>query len=252
MSLRSSGLKLLRGFWELEMRPERGGRITSLRLDGEELLEQGIGVDDPGAAGFVAGGAFGWDEMVPTVDATETLPDHGEAWRLPWKVVAQDATTALMRGRGRVVSWELERRIDVDERVAVTYIYRNVAAEPQRAYWCAHPLFRFESGMEIGVPDGSRLAQLAEGTSEKLFLPKGSVDRVRLGWRSGAAIELAWDLELTPYVGVWVCNGDLGGYRQIAIEPATGGGDRPDSAEPAPLLGPGEELRWWLEVRDAR
>ena len=72
--------------WELEVRPERGGRITSLRLDGEELLDQGIGVDEPGTAGFVESGAWGWDEMVPTVDATETLPDHGEAWRLPWTV----------------------------------------------------------------------------------------------------------------------------------------------------------------------
>src|SRR4029077_3628023 len=26
--------------WALEIRPERGGRITSLRLDGEELLDQ--------------------------------------------------------------------------------------------------------------------------------------------------------------------------------------------------------------------
>ena len=237
--------------WELEVRPERGGRVTSLRLDAEELLEQGIGIDDPGADGFVAGGAFGWDEMVPTLDATDTLPDHGEAWRLPWEVVRQDATTVLTRARGQVVSWELERQIDVGERVTVTYIYRNVGAEPHRGYWCAHPLFKFERGMEIGVPGGSGLSQLAEGASEKLFLPKGSIDRVRLGWRSGAAIELLWDVEAAPHVGVWVCNGDLGGYRQIAIEPATGGGDRPDSSEPAPWLEPGRELKWWLEVRDA-
>ena len=63
--------------WELESRPERGGRITSLRLDGEELLDQGIGVDQPTAKGFVEGGAWGWDEMVPNVEETDTLPDHG-------------------------------------------------------------------------------------------------------------------------------------------------------------------------------
>ena len=45
---------------------------------------------------------------------------------------------------------------------------------------------------------------------------------------------------------------DLGGYRQIAIEPATGGADRPHLAVPPPLLEPNEELRWWLEVRDSR
>ena len=69
---------------------------------------------------------------------------------------------------------------------------------------------------------------------------------------SGAAVEVAWDPILTPYIGIWACNGDLGGYRQIAIEPATGGGDRPHLAVPPPLLDPGAELSWWLEIRDTR
>jgi hypothetical protein len=246
-------LKLLNGAWELVVRPERGGRITSLRLDGEELLEQGIGIDNPQAWGFVSGGAWGWDEMVPTVEATATLPDHGEAWRLPWQVGAKTRSSVFMRCSGRVVPWELGRRIELDgDRVRVSYVYTNRGSSPHHAYWCAHPLFKFEPAMEIAVPGGSRLSQLAEGTSEKVFLPKGSVDRARLAWRSGAAIELGWDAGLTPYVGVWVCNGDLGGYRQVAVEPATGGNDRPDSAAPPPLLGPGEELKWWLEVRDVR
>jgi galactose mutarotase-like enzyme len=246
-------LKLLRGCWELALRPERGGRITSLRLDGDELLEQGIGVDDPGASGFVECGAFGWDEMVPTVEATESLPDHGEAWRLPWEVLAETPSSAFMRCAGRVVPWELSRRTDLlSDRIRVTYVYANRGDRSHRAYWCAHPLFKFERGMEIGVPGGDELAGLADGTSTKVFLAPGSIDRVRLGWRSGTAIELAWDSRATPYVGVWVCNGDLGGYHQVAIEPATGGFDRPDSSEPPPLLWPGEELRWWMEVRDAR
>lgn len=235
------------------MRPERGGRITSLQLDGEELLEQGIGVDDAEADGFIEGGASGWDEMIPNVDATEELPDHGEAWRVAWSVGAKTRGSVFMRCAGRVVPWHLERRIELSQAgVRVSYVYTNRGAGAQYAYWCAHPLFRFESGMEIGVPGGERLAQLAPGTSTKLHLPKGSIDHVRVAWRSGAAIEMAWDLALTPYVGVWVCNGDLGGYRQVAIEPATGGNDRPDPAAPPPLLAPGEQFRWWLEIRDGR
>ena len=224
--------------WAVAIRPERGGRITSLRLDGEELLDQGIGVDQP-TKGFVEGGAFGWDEMVPNVLATDTLPDHGEAWRLPWETVRP----GVMRCRGRVVPWELERSIELDDAVQVHYVYRNVGAEPHLAYWCAHPLFQYETGMGGGVPD------LGEGLSAKVFLPKGSADRFTLRWRSGIAIELRWDSERTPYVGVWACNGDLGGYRQVAIEPATGGNDRPDPAAPPPLLEPGAEYRWWLQIR---
>ena len=235
----------------MSIKPERGGRITSLRLRGEELLDQGIGVDDPNAEGFVAGGAQGWDEMIPNVDATVSLPDHGEAWRLPWTVEATTEGSVLMRCAGRVVPWELERRIELgDSGVRMSYIYTNRGPEAQYAYWCAHPLFRFERGMEIGVPGGERLAQLPAGTSTKLVLPKGSVDRVRLGWKAGSAIELAWDAGLTPYVAVWVCNGDLGGYHQVAVEPATGGNDGPDSAAPPPLLGPREQFAWWVNVRE--
>ena len=57
------GVRLQGGPWEVELRPERGGRITSIRLRGDELLDQGIGVNDPTATGFVAAGAAGWDEV---------------------------------------------------------------------------------------------------------------------------------------------------------------------------------------------
>ena len=254
LTLRSEAKLLLKGGpWELEVVPERGGRITSLRLDGEELLEQGIGVDDPSARGFVEGGASGWDEMVPNVDATDSLPDHGEAWRVPWVVGDASADSVRMSCTGRIVPFDLERRISLGGRaVRVSYVYKNRGPGPLYAYWSAHPLFKFESGMEIGVPGGERLAALAWGKSTKLFLGPGSIDRVRLGWGSGAAIEVAWDALLTPYLGVWVCNGDLGGYRQVGVEPATGGNDRPDPAAPPPVLEPGGGLEWWMEVRDGR
>jgi galactose mutarotase-like enzyme len=222
-------------------------------LGGDELLEQGIGVDEPSAAGFVEGGAAGWDEMVPNVDAFGSLPDHGEAWRVPWVVGAKTRSSAFMSCVGRVVPFELGRRITLgDGAVRVSYAYKNRAAVPQYAYWCAHPLFKLERGMEIGVPGGEGLASLGEGTSTKVIFEPGSIDRVRLGWKSGLAVEVAWDSLLTPYVGVWVCNGDLGGYRQIGIEPATGGNDRPDPAAPPPVLEPGGRLEWWMQIRDVR
>jgi galactose mutarotase-like enzyme len=224
--------------WDLEVRPERGGRITSLRLDGEELLDQGIGVDQPTAKGFVEGGAWGWDEMVPNVEETDTLPDHGEAWRLPWEVLRADRAVVSMRARGRIAPWVLERTIGLGEDVRVSYRYRNAGSAPHAAFWCAHPLFRYESGMKI---------DLAEGASTKLFLPKGSTSSYRLAWRSGRRIEMGWDPKLTPFVSIWACNGDLGGYRQIAIEPAFGGYEGPDAE--TDVLAPGASLEWWLRIR---
>jgi galactose mutarotase-like enzyme len=255
-------VRLQGGPWELEVRPERGGRITSLRLGGEELLDQGIGVDDAAAAGFVDAGAWGWDEMVPNVEpcrypgpgpwlGTE-LPDHGEAWRLEWSATAVEGHIATMSCSGGLLPWKLERRVELTERaVRATYRYSNDGRQPIYAYWCAHPLFRYEAGMGVEAgPDP--FAAPASGASAKLFLAPGSADRARLAWPSGAAIEVAWDVAATPYAAIWACDGDLGGYHQIAIEPATGGNDRPDPAAPPPLLGPGEELRWWFEVRDRR
>jgi galactose mutarotase-like enzyme len=240
-------MKIAARRWALEVRPDRGGRICSLRLDGEEVLDQGIGVDQPTADGFVEGGAWGWDEMVPTVEATGSLPDHGEAWRVPWSVVAADATSCAMQAEGRVLSWRLDRRIELGDRVRVTYALSNTGRDPIPGYWCAHPLFRYEAGMEIDI--GSRLMGFAEGKSGKFFLPRGEIDRARLRWKNRPGVEIAWDRESAPYCGVWICNGDLGGYRQVAIEPATGGGDRPDSDEPPPQLASGQSLRWWMEIR---
>jgi galactose mutarotase-like enzyme len=231
------------------MRPERGGRIASLRLHGEELLDQGIGVDQPDADSFVAGGAWGWDEMVPNLEPTGRLPDHGEAWRLPWEVVEAGPDHVLTRCSGRLLPWRLERRLKLSPRsLRLSYVYSNPGSEPFLAYWCGHPLFRFEPSMKLSIAEGARLTSLPEGTSVKLHLPAGSLDHVTIEWASGLAVDLSWDPELTPYVGIWGCNGDLGGYRQIAIEPATGGNDRPDPACPPPLLAPGEALRWWLEL----
>jgi galactose mutarotase-like enzyme len=255
-------VKLLGGPWQLELTPERGGRITSLRLGGTELLDQGIGVDDPDEAGFVAAGARGWDEMVPTVEAAQypgtgpwqgtELPDHGEAWRLPWTVTDETADGVVMECAGVLLPWALERRIQLGERaVQLTYVYKNLGRQPLYAFWCAHPLFRYEPDMHLDIGAES-ISLPAEGESLKTFLLPGSLDRVRLAWQSKAAIEVAWDISATPYIAVWMCNGDLGGYKHIAIEPATGGNDRPDIGAPPPLVGPGEDLRWWMEVRDRR
>jgi hypothetical protein len=230
-----SDIRLAAKRWEMAIRPERGGRITSLRLDGEELLDQGIGVDQPTAEGFVEGGAWGWDEMVPNVAATASLPDHGEAWRHPWETVAG----GVMRVAGRAVPFVLERKVELGDSVRLGYRYLNAGAEPHRPFWCAHPCFKLEPGMELPV------AMPAPGASTKVVLPPGSTGSIRLRWRK-AAIEMSWDPSLTPYLAVWVCNGDLGGYCQVAIEPALGGNEiaEPDGRP----LAPGARLEWWLRI----
>jgi len=244
-------MRLRGGPWEAEVLPERGGRIKSLRLRGVELLDQGIGVDDPTGDGFVDGGAQGWDELVPTVEASSwrgvELPDHGEAWRHPWTVIESSESSCAMECEGRALPWRLERTIEMGETVRAVYRLSNAGKVEVPAYWCSHVLFRYEEGVEVDV--GVRLMRFARGKSGKFFLPPGSVERATLRWPDRTAVELAWEAERLPHCGIWICNGDLGGYRQVAIEPATGGGDRPNSDEPPPVLAPGASIDWWLEIR---
>jgi hypothetical protein len=253
-------VKLLGAPWDLSVNLQRGGRITSLRLDGHELLDQGIGIDEPSHHNFVKAGAWGWDEMVPTVDparypgpgawAGVELPDHGEAWRLPWSLLEATTSSATMECTGAALPWRLRRRIELMTRaVRVEYSYGNYGEHAMYAYWCSHILFRYEAGMVVEGVDG--FAPPPPGTSSKLHLRPGSTSSAGLAWSDGAAIEMAWDSTLTPYVGVWACDGDLGGYHQIAIEASTGGSDHPDPSAPPPVLEPGKQLTWWLEIRRA-
>src|SRR6266699_867314 len=149
-------------FFSSRRRHTRCGRDWSSDVCSSDL---GIGVDQPTAEGFVNGGAWGWDEMVPTVEATGSLPDHGEAWRVPWEVVTSDESECVMRAEGHAVSWRLERRLQLGDVVRASYSLSNAGATEIPGYWCAHPLFRYEAGMEIDI--GSRLMGFAEGKSGK-------------------------------------------------------------------------------------
>ena len=136
-----------------------------------------------------------------------------------------------MRCRGKLVPWELTRSVYLrDDSVIAVYTYRNAGKVPHNAYWCAHPLFRYEPDMAVSID----IPRPEDGRSAKVFLPRGSIDHVRLG-----RVELSWDASVTSDVAVWVCNGDLGGYRQIAVEPATA----------SPVLPPGKSLMWGLQIR---
>ena len=189
--------------WRRASRPgDRRRRSDSPRLRGGGGV--GLGRDGAHSRRCKISGSGPW--------AGTQLPDHGEAWRLPWSVLEESAESGTMECTGRVLPWKLHRRIELTERaVRMAYTFSNEGQHPMYAYWCSHPLFRYEAGMEIGVEGGDATAHLAEGTSAKRFLRRGSVDRVRLSWKSGPAIEIAWDSDVTPYVGVWACNGDLGG-----------------------------------------
>src|SRR5260370_34046201 len=64
------GVRLQGGVWEMDIQPEHGGRIISVRLAGEALLGQGVCADAPPAVGVVAARAAGGDRVLPGVGAS--------------------------------------------------------------------------------------------------------------------------------------------------------------------------------------
>ena len=77
------------------MLPHLGGKIASIVVDGQELLQSPLAPPAPRTRtiSFDAGDASGWDECLPSVAecdvATDAgsahVPDHGDLWRVAWE-----------------------------------------------------------------------------------------------------------------------------------------------------------------------
>lgn len=131
--------------------PQFGGKISSIRIGSEELLQQPLEPIAPRThtMRFDEGDASGWDECLPSVAAcrVETewglaeIPDHGDLWRVEWErqgsatpananrllgapagireqgVTGNNNNDAAVTLTGRCFSLplELERRVEIDE-----------------------------------------------------------------------------------------------------------------------------------------
>lgn len=100
--------------------------------------------------------------------------------------------------------------------------------------------------------DGDVLGRLTSGTAVKAFLPPESrCGTCILEDPDGRALQIRWDPELIPYLGLWWDNGLCAEGPVIAVEPTTGYGD--DAAIAIATgrilqLEPGRDHIWWIEV----
>jgi len=270
---------------ELRVAAALGGRITSLRdlRSGHEWLAQPAGppVGSTYGAVFTAGDMAGWDEMVPTIVACDApgvgvaLPDHGEAWAVPWQVHRHDPTQLRMSVRGSVLAYELVRTIEVagPAAFALRYVLRSRHPGPLPILWAAHPQFVWTPGtrielephvtqvVEVTAPGcpltdweqglAAWLDSAAVGASRKVWLPPDAApSQVGLAGPQGR-LQLAWDPTEVPYLGIWYDAQAHARTRVVALEPSTGYYD--DLAAAAargrvPVLEPGRPQRWSLRV----
>jgi galactose mutarotase-like enzyme len=175
--------------------PQFGGKIASICVKGNELLQAPLAAVAPRTRTmpFDASDASGWDECLPSVAAcrvkTEVgvveIPDHGDLWRVEWRKAGNreqgigniDRREQRSGIRGQVVSLRgecfslalaLERTIELTESaegwvLQLDYSLTNVGKVPAPWSWAAHPLFAVDAGDTIELPESITTLRI-EGT----------------------------------------------------------------------------------------
>jgi galactose mutarotase-like enzyme len=212
------------------------------------------------------------------------IPDHGELWYQSWTLDPQalargelDATVTL-----DVSPFRFRRVIRAEPGGFVfDYALTSTGAQPEAFLWSLHPLFPIEDGDRLELPPELSELRLNGGLGDRpiafgdrwrypepfpgvrldqLQVPgapagcvKGFAGPLREGRaairnpRTGDRLELRWDAELVPHLGLWLNRGH-GGFHHVALEPTTGAPDSlADAAlrwHEAPTIEPGQTLRW--------
>lgn len=196
----SENVLIAAGECEVTVLPRFGGKISSIRIGQNELLQRPLA---PIAArtktmAFDHGDASGWDECLPSVAACSVktgvgmaeIPDHGDLWRVEWKkqgsgIRDQGSTrtgSGATLGDGKFLSTtgrcfslplELKRTIRVNEnergwRLNLDYGVRNLGEYRVPWSWAAHPLFACEKGDRIVLPDSIHSLKVEGSGGERL------------------------------------------------------------------------------------
>jgi galactose mutarotase-like enzyme len=190
--------------------------------------------------GFAEGDASGWDECLPSVapcsvqipGGTAQVPDHGDLWILPWRVVEKGSDHVTLSATCFSLPLEITRSVLIREtptgwRLSLLYTLANRGTVPVPWSWAAHPLFVAQAGDRIHLPasihtlrvEGSGdnvlgvngdsvawpIARLADGSSDDLSIAKapasGRGDKLFTGLLTAEAGENWCALE-RPSIGL--------------------------------------------------
>lgn len=217
------------------------------------------------------------------------VPDHGEVWFQEWQL--DDAERAQGRLTAEVTlpvtPLKFRRTISATAHgFRFDYALTNVGTATEEYVWCVHPLFTIEEGDRMELPGEVRALRVNGGIGtqpiqqgdlwsfpepqpgfrlDRLETPgmphgciKGFAGPLREGRaaianaRTGARLEVRWDVVAAPLLGLWLNRGHAG-FHHVALEPTNGA---PDSLADAvsswkqfSVLAPGATATWWLEWR---
>ncbi|MHB0938029.1 MAG: hypothetical protein ACYC6A_16695 [Armatimonadota bacterium] len=218
--------------------PEHGGKVRELYHYGLRrnlLLPRLPGSDLPLPDGAVFS-VSGWDECLPTVEASLGVPDLGYAWRTEpqCRVEANRLIT-----RWEVPGWRLERAITVEEKAVTSRcVMTNAGPKDAPLLWAGHVLLPLEGLREVVLPGGDllpgpgcdveelareRLSGVAgdwhirdirrRGMSWKFFLP---ADRPVMLQYADAVLTLTTE---AGWWGIWLNEGNFCDLLCLGVEP---------------------------------
>jgi len=221
------------GRWQVECRPEDGGRLHRLRYAGRDLLT-------PPPEAFRAPAAdhgmyetrpvYGYDDCFPTVDAGPypgrnwTAPDHGELCRLPWAVVARPdylSCAAVCRMLPLTFSRHLTFGVDT---LDWTFRVRNLGRERLPFLHVMHALMPAGEVVGLALPAcatlydemadvelpvcapetlARELLDAPAGGARMLLLRGVRCGGLTLTFRDGLRCTISWSRETLPTLGIW-------------------------------------------------
>lgn len=261
-----------------------GGRYLTPVYDGDYVRAECSGFDDMfPTIDEVYYERFPWTGV--------RIPDHGEVYALKWDhEIKENELSMGVCGVRLPYRLEKTIRFADERTLCVEYRAVNLSGFPMDCLWAAHPMIRAEEGGRMiapfadGAPAtcvfsldeglgkyGSRIewprAVRRDGRAQRLdetgaFSEKENSYKIFFdepapeGWftyvyPSGTALTLRFPPEKVPYLGLWVNEGYLHGFHNVAPEPCTGSWDRIDLARRHGQFGAlaayGEET-WFLEL----
>jgi|GEM_PF-1831725 len=231
-------ITLERANFRVTVLPEQGGKVTELyhrRLDRNLLLPRLPTADLPLADGAVFSVA-GWDECIPSVDASLGVLRLGYAWRTT-PVCLIDENKLLTNWE--MPGWRLEREmIFAESMVTSRCIIMNMGSNDAPLLWAGHVLLPLDGLREVTLPAGdllpgpecdiedlakNRLSGNRNGwnivdirrrdLNWKFFLPAGNP--VVLHYND-ASLTMTTD---TGWWGIWLNEGGLCDQLCIGVEP---------------------------------
>lgn len=236
---------------ELAVVPELGAKIISLKnlRTGREWLWHPAGglklFRNRWADDFSNSPLVGVDECLPTIAPCSwqgrKLPDHGEAWNVPWNLDPGAWANGMLKTSVtfKVSPFEFERTMELQEsEVLLNYRLSNRSIADERFVWAMHPLLDLQSGDQLLLPASTR-EMMSEGAwmdAVGSAIPDGNCSKLFTGpltegftgiqnRETGERFEIEWNPAENSMLGLWLSRGGWHGHHHFAMEPTNAGDD---------------------------